>query len=115
LWHSDNIGMEAVLGYCLGEFAERAKGRMENIVGEGMPTTWCGSILKMRVVAEVDSGLAPSFFWILVILGNLFVVFGVTAMVHAVRRLKCASAMTSTSTCHATPLLYWFVLWSNAL
>jgi hypothetical protein len=86
LWHSDNIGnmTEAVLGYCLGEFAGRAKGRMENIVGEGVPTAWCGSLLKMRVVAEANNGLAPSFFWILGILGNLLAVVGVTAMVHAV-------------------------------
>jgi hypothetical protein len=47
LWHSDRIDnmTDAILGYCLGEFVKRAKGMMENIVGERVPTTWYGSLL----------------------------------------------------------------------
>jgi hypothetical protein len=43
-------------------------------------------------------GLAPSFFWILRILGSFCAVVGVIAMVHAVRWLECVSAVTSALT-----------------
>jgi hypothetical protein len=47
LWHSDRIYnmMVVVLGYCLDEFVERVKGRMGNIVSEGVPTAWFDSLL----------------------------------------------------------------------
>jgi hypothetical protein len=47
LWHNDKINnrMEVILDYCLGQFVvERAKGRMENMTGEGAPIALCGSL-----------------------------------------------------------------------
>jgi hypothetical protein len=44
LWHSDMIGSKPELEIsCFGELAvEKAKDRMENIVGGGEPIAWCG-------------------------------------------------------------------------
>jgi hypothetical protein len=47
LWHSYRIDSitNVVLCYCLGDFVEKAKGMMVNIVGEVAPTSWCGSLI----------------------------------------------------------------------
>jgi hypothetical protein len=73
LWRSDSIGSmtEAVFGYCLGDFVGKEMGRMRNIVGEVAPTAWCDLLLWMSIVVEVGCGLAPFFFWILEIWGNI--------------------------------------------
>jgi hypothetical protein len=46
-----------------GCVCEKNKG--EDIVGGEVPTTWCGSLLWLRIVAEASCGLGPFFFWIL--------------------------------------------------
>jgi hypothetical protein len=47
--------MEVVLGYCLGEFVEKVKGKIVNIASGEVSTAWCGSLpsrgLLQRLVA----------------------------------------------------------------
>jgi hypothetical protein len=65
LWHSDrtNNGPELGLDLFGGLVAERGKGRMGNIDGDGDPIAWCGSPLWMMIAVEAGWHLAPSFFW----------------------------------------------------
>jgi hypothetical protein len=57
LWCNDKIDnrMEVVLGYCLGEFVEKVKGKIVNIASGEVSTAWCGSLpsrgLLQRLVA----------------------------------------------------------------
>jgi hypothetical protein len=73
LWHSGRISNKPELGLgCLGKFAVgRAKGRMESTGCETMPIALCDSLLWTMIVARATWSLAPSFFWIRGILGNL--------------------------------------------
>jgi hypothetical protein len=49
---------------------------------------------------EAGCHLAPFFFWVV-----FCMVVGIVVMVHAVWRLECASAATSTSAWHASSLV----------
>jgi hypothetical protein len=47
LWNSNKIDyrMEVVLGYYLGGFVRKAKGRIVHIVGDEVSTAWYNSLL----------------------------------------------------------------------
>jgi hypothetical protein len=51
--------------------AKKAKGRTENIGYEVVPIASCDSLLWMMIVVEATWSLAPSFFWIQGIWGDL--------------------------------------------
>jgi hypothetical protein len=73
LWHNDRIDNKSELfpGCCLGELADRVKGRMGNIDGVVVPIALCDLLLWMKIVVKAGWSLAPSFSWIQGILGNL--------------------------------------------
>jgi hypothetical protein len=63
-WCNGMTGNRSELGLgCLNKFVvERAKGRMESIVGGGEPIAWCGSPLLVLIVVEAAWSRAPSSF-----------------------------------------------------